>query len=681
MNREHSLAAWLHRRTVARDLIIGVSVVTSIVVLTMGALNYAAVVSLAEEQLRDRLIRTVQILDRRLETIMFEDRFDEAVLFMREAKKDLPESILKLQDENNAYIFIHEGVSGDSPAGMMVVQQSIMYNDRVVGRISLGLRTDRVTMVKRNMFNMTIALMFVLILALLLTIRFIVQRILLGSLERVQKGIRTIANGNYDHRIADSQYEDVEVIIKEINSMAHFISNRTLQLQREIGERKRTEIALTESRRKLITLMQNLPGMAYRCANDAHFTMHFVSQGIEPLTGYAAEQIIDNRDIDYNHIIHPDDRTMVHDIVAAGLQDNGSFEMEYRIVTADNQVKWVWEAGLGVANVFGEIQALEGFIMDITSRRKAQEDLKQLNEELEMRVAARTADLEVSNRALKESLKLIKDTQTRLVESEKLAALGGMVAGMAHEINNPLGIGVTAASYLDSKLKEIAGASGESGPGSPPSGDGTDMRAISLLTLENIRESSRMILSNLRRASELVNGFKQVASDQSQEQRRSFNLREYLDEILLSLRPELKKTAVEVKVRCPEDLVIESYPGALSQIVTNLILNALRHGYEENAEGTIRIHVRQAYRHLLIIFSDDGAGIPEEILPKIFDPFFTTKRGKGGSGLGLHIIFNLVTNTLKGEIHCESQPGEGTRFVIRIPYSQLGSTAQMGKHT
>ncbi|HPQ40086.1 MAG TPA: ATP-binding protein [bacterium] len=674
MNREGILAGWMRRRTVARDLIFGVSVVTSIVVLTMGALNYVAVVNLAEEELRDRLVRTVNILSRRLGPLMIDDRFDEAIDFMREAKKDLPDSVLKLQDEHDDYIFIAESTQNRGDSETIVVEKTIVHERMMVGRIFLGLKTDRVTMVKRNMLNMTVSLMFVLILALLLTIRVIVRRILLGSLERMQQGIRIIANGNYDHRIADSPYTDVEIIIKEINSMAHFISNRTLQLQREIGERKRTEIALTESRRKLMTLMQNLPGMAYRCANDPQYTMYFVSQGVEALTGYSAEQIIDNRDITYDQIIHPDDRKMVHDIVQAGLQDNGSFEMEYRIVTADECVKWVWEAGLGVMNVFNEVQALEGFIMDITSRRLAEEELKRLNEELEMRVEARTADLEVSNRALKESLKLIKETQSRLVESEKLAALGGMVAGMAHEINNPLGISVTAASYLDTALKKIS----ESGRGDEAGGE-MDIYRIAETTLDNLRESSRMIMTNLRRASELVNGFKRVASDQSHEERRAFNLRDYLDEILLSLRPELKKTSIEVKIRCPENLVIESYPGAISQIITNLILNALRHAYEEHSKGFIRIHVRQAYRHLLIVFSDDGTGIPEDILPKIFDPFFTTKRGKGGSGLGLHIIFNLVTNTLKGEIHCESQPGEGTRFVIRIPYSQLGNSATMNK--
>jgi len=674
VNREGILAGWMRRRTVARDLIFGVSVVTSIVVLTMGALNYVAVVNLAEEELRDRLVRTVNILSRRLGPLMIDDRFDEAIDFMREAKKDLPDSVLKLQDEHDDYIFIAESTQNRGDSETIVVEKTIVHERMMVGRIFLGLKTDRVTMVKRNMLNMTISLMFVLILALLLTIRVIVRRILLGSLERMQQGIRIIANGNYDHRIADSPYTDVEIIIKEINSMAHFISNRTLQLQREIGERKRTEIALTESRRKLMTLMQNLPGMAYRCANDPQYTMYFVSQGVEALTGYSAEQIIDNRDITYDQIIHPDDRKMVHDIVQAGLQDNGSFEMEYRIVTADECVKWVWEAGLGVMNVFNEVQALEGFIMDITSRRLAEEELKRLNEELEMRVEARTADLEVSNRALKESLKLIKETQSRLVESEKLAALGGMVAGMAHEINNPLGISVTAASYLDTALKKIS----ESGRGDEAGGE-MDIYRIAETTLDNLRESSRMIMTNLRRASELVNGFKRVASDQSHEERRAFNLRDYLDEILLSLRPELKKTSIEVKIRCPENLVIESYPGAISQIITNLILNALRHAYEEHSKGFIRIHVRQAYRHLLIVFSDDGTGIPEDILPKIFDPFFTTKRGKGGSGLGLHIIFNLVTNTLKGEIHCESQPGEGTRFVIRIPYSQLGNSATMNK--
>jgi len=518
----------------------------------------------------------------------------------------------------------------------------------------------------KNLWELIIPLIAIMMIALFVSVKLIVQTVLHRSLNRIQDGIRIIGEGNYDHRIAESKYYDVDQIVTEINSMAHIISNRTVQLKREIAERKRTETALTESKRKLVTLMQNMPGMAYRCLNDKQYTMKFVSQGVHALTGYTAAQLLDNKELEFGRIIHPDDRDYVYSEVKRCLSENRVYEMEYRINTATGETKWVWETGVGVINAFGDIQALEGFIMDITSRRLAEEELKQLNQELEMRVEDRTADLEVTNRALKESIKLIKDAQKQLVENEKLAALGGMVAGMAHEINNPLGISVTAASYLDNMLKEFR----------KPGKDNERLLIDSGFaeSLDKMDESSRIILSNLRRASELVAGFKRMASDQSHEEKRTFNIKNYIEEILLSLRLETKRAMLSVELQSPDDLIIDSYPGAVSQIITNLVLNSIRHAFDFADGRKIKIDIRKESRYLKITFSDNGNGIPEDIRSKIFDPFFTTKRGEGGSGMGLHIVFNLVSNTLKGKIHCESKENKGTSFIIKIPASELGNT-------
>ncbi len=298
---------------------------------------------------------------------------------------------------------------------------------------------------------------------------------------------------------------------------------------------------------------------------------------------------------------------------------------------------------------------------EVAERERAQKALKKLNEELEQRVESRTADLELSNRALTESLNLIRQTQLQLIESEKLASLGSMVAGVAHEINNPLGIRVTAASHLENKLKDfIEGIKSNSQ---------TDIES----QLSVLQESTQIIRSNLKRASELISGFKKVAVDQTGEEKRIFNFYDYLQEIMLSLRPELKKAIVEVNIECPENLKIESYPGAISQVLTNLVLNTMRHGFKERQKGRIDIHVKTETDEMIITYHDDGMGISEHHRSKIFDPFFTTERGSGGSGLGLHIVFSIVTNTLKGTVSCESTPNEGCRFILRIPASQLGT--------
>jgi signal transduction histidine kinase len=305
----------------------------------------------------------------------------------------------------------------------------------------------------------------------------------------------------------------------------------------------------------------------------------------------------------------------------------------------------------------GEIVFIEGSNLDISRRKEAEETVRRLNEELEARVAVRTYQLEVANNELKETLGRLRSAQHHLVQSEKMAALGGLVAGVAHEINTPVGIAVTAASHLEQKTRELLLVFNE---GAITRGGLADYLGVCL-------ESSGMVLSNLRRAADLIRGFKQVAVDQSSEVRRAFKLGEYIQEVLLSLRPKLKKTKHMVEVRCEKGLVVDSYPGALSQIVTNLVMNSLIHAYGEGEAGHLLLTARAVGDNLELTYSDDGRGISKENLPHIFEPFFTTSRHKGGTGLGLHILFNIVTQTLDGSITCDSEIGKGTVFTIVFP--------------
>jgi len=290
-------------------------------------------------------------------------------------------------------------------------------------------------------------------------------------------------------------------------------------------------------------------------------------------------------------------------------------------------------------------------------RRRAEEEVCILNEDLEDRVDQRTAELARANEDLQTALESLRQTQGQLVMSEKLAALGGLVAGVAHEINTPVGVALSATSTMAEKnriLSELF-ATGE-------------MKRSNLTEyLESTREGVEMSLLNLNRASDLIRSFKMVAADQVSESRRSFNVREYIGQVLLSLRPKLKKTPHRVEVECEEDLVIESYPGALSQILTNFIVNSLTHAYGEGQVGLIRIKIEKNDGMLTLTYSDDGCGIAPEMQDRIFEPFFTTARAKGSTGLGLHIVFNIVTSTLGGTITCCSAPGQGTTFQVRMP--------------
>jgi signal transduction histidine kinase len=269
---------------------------------------------------------------------------------------------------------------------------------------------------------------------------------------------------------------------------------------------------------------------------------------------------------------------------------------------------------------------------------------------LQREVESRTEDLSTA-------LNHIKLTQAQLVRSEKMAALGNLVAGISHEINTPIGIGVTAATSLDDetmRLEDLAKS-------------GKLKRSELDAYIATSRELSGLVLSNLNRASSLIQSFKQVAVDQSSENKRRFLVKGYLDEILQSLHPRLKKTRLDVEVQCNEELELHTYPGAFSQIVTNFVTNSIVHAYEPDDRGKILIQAASGDGIVRFTYSDDGKGIPGDHLDKIFDPFFTTKRAQGGSGLGLNIVYNLVTQKLKGQIRCESTEGKGTTFVMEIP--------------
>ncbi len=318
------------------------------------------------------------------------------------------------------------------------------------------------------------------------------------------------------------------------------------------------------------------------------------------------------------------------------------------------EVKTNDELGI-LAKTFNEMSMR---IQDYSNEIKQNEKkLLKLNEDLEQRVTQRTTQLEESNFSLSQSLEMIKKTQHQLVESEKMAALGGLVAGIAHEINTPIGIGVTAASFLEKKAKELKQI--------------LENKEVSKETIQdfvkNFVESSQMVLYNLSRASEVISSFKQVAVDQTNEDLRFFCLMEYLNEVLLSLNPKLKKLKHEIKLNCPKDLKILNFPGAISQIISNLIFNSTLHAFEEKQKGMMTIDIKEKNETININYHDNGVGIKKEVINKIFDPFYTTKRGQGGTGLGLHIVYNLVKHKLKGNIHCISETGTGTTFKIEIP--------------
>ena len=277
--------------------------------------------------------------------------------------------------------------------------------------------------------------------------------------------------------------------------------------------------------------------------------------------------------------------------------------------------------------------------------------------DLERKVDERTIELRHRTSELQTTIAELKDTQSSLVQAEKMASLGQLVAGIAHEINTPLGVGVTAASSLKEETGQLEKLFHEKQLG----------KAALKNYLERAVTIGDMLETNLNRAAELIQNFKMVAADRSNAHRRTILLSEYVNRIIDSLSPKLKQTDHKLVLEIPDELEVETYPGELAQVITNFIMNAILHAFEDRSSGTMTLSILQEDTLWHLNFRDNGRGISEENLKKIFEPFFTTKRGHGGTGLGLHIVFNIVKTNLQGEISCESAQGEGTQFHLTFP--------------
>jgi signal transduction histidine kinase len=250
----------------------------------------------------------------------------------------------------------------------------------------------------------------------------------------------------------------------------------------------------------------------------------------------------------------------------------------------------------------------------------------------------------------------LQTAQESLVQAEKMASLGGLVAGVAHEINTPIGITLTSASVLMEATDNLHKSMTDGG-----------MKKSEVATYINMAiESTRLIMKNSERAAHLIQSFKQVAADQTSEQRREYEIGEYVEEVMSSLHPKLKQGNVKVKIICPAPIRLDGYPGAMAQVLTNLTMNTMAHAFTEDG-GEIEVAASQADKFATITFTDNGRGIPADNVSKIFDPFFTTRRGTGGTGLGLNIVFNIINKQFGGTIAVQSEIGKGSCFTIRIP--------------
>lgn len=361
--------------------------------------------------------------------------------------------------------------------------------------------------------------------------------------------------------------------------------------------------------------------------------------------------------------VHPEDLPIIAaDIDCCRNKGKDNFELTYRSKLADGTWLWVLNRGQVITrDNLTRPARLAGTIKNIQSQKETEVALRSLNQDLEKRVFSRTNELQQSNDELKTTLKELKQIQSELIDKEKMAALGGLVASITHEINTPIGISVTAASHLQTSVEKFNKhyATGE------VSHEDFEEYQIEII------DCSKLMLTNLDRASKLIQSFKKVSVDQSHEDIREFNLKTYLDEIFLSLNPMLSLTQHQCDYQCQENIILKSNPGVFYQIISNLINNSIVHAFPDGRAGNLSLNIISSGSSVEIRYQDNGCGMSNEVQDKIFSPFFTTKRGKGGSGLGMNIVYNLVTQVLKGEIALSSTINHGSLFKISLPQSIL----------
>jgi len=485
---------------------------------------------------------------------------------------------------------------------------------------------------------------------------FTLRRIALAPLER-----EIVLRLETEQKLATAHHR----LEERVRERTVELEDANLLLHKEVLERHAAEEQLSRLHREYELILNSAGEGIYGLDTEGRIT--FVNTAALQILGYEEMELIGSHLHDFRHHVRWDGEAYGREdcpVCAAYAEGQKRQGEESYFGRKDGTVFPVEFVGAPLVEgdtIMGTVVVFE----DITVRKQTEQDLLGLTETLERRVMERTLRLDAANQELRETLGQLEQTQTQLVQAGKMAALGDLVAGVAHEINTPVGVGVTAASHLESETRAIVALHGE---GRMKRGDLDRYFAL-------CQDGAKLILSNLNRAAELIRSFKQVAVDQSGEARRTFRVKEYLAEVCLSLRPVLKNTSHRLEISCPEDLELNSYPGAFSQIVTNFITNSLTHAYDEGEAGSLRFDIRLQGGNVLFRYTDDGKGMTEDQVNQAFDPFFTTNRKKGGSGLGLHIVYNLVTQKLLGTITCESRPGKGTSFVLLFPAVIPGGVA------
>jgi len=405
---------------------------------------------------------------------------------------------------------------------------------------------------------------------------------------------------------------------------------------RDITNQRRAEDEVAEGRRRLQEVIDTVPAVIN--VKDMQLRYVLMNRYMASIFNIEPEDAIGRTTTDVMSR-YGAQKTDENDqrVLAAG-KELGFYEEEY-VDSSGTMRQWLVNK-LPLRGSDGEVKHIVTVALDIGERKR---------NELEMRKARDAAEA---------ALRHLRETQNSLIEAEKLAALGRLVAGVAHEVNNPVGISLTVASSLERKTAMFAEEVARG-----------DLRRSSLNEfVETSRSAAAQLVGNLNRAAELIQSFKQVAADRSYSDQRTFNLADLTDQVVMSLRPGIRKQNLTLTVECQPNLVMDSYPGPYGQVLTNLFLNSVAHAFPGGVAGEVSIKVHEhGDDHVEVLFADNGSGMTSDIRKRAFDPFFTTRRNDGGTGLGLHIVYSIVTSRLGGQIHLQSEAGKGTQVQMILP--------------
>ncbi len=421
-------------------------------------------------------------------------------------------------------------------------------------------------------------------------------------------------------------------------------------ISKNITEMVKTQNELAQSEKNYRTLVSNIQGVVYRCSVASDWKMFYISQYIKELSGYDADDFLDNKVRSYASVIHPDDAELVEKAVYNGLFNQTSYIITYRIVCKNGDIKWVHEKGCGYYEKGSKNASyLDGVIVDITEE-------KNLSEALEVKVKQRTKDLSDVNRLLTETVKKLELSQYELVENKKMTAINSLVKGICHEIGSPLGNNLSLNGFIGDKLQNLL---------SDIQNKSVGPESISASVSELIEINSFMT-NNIVKEIDIIENLRMISDSQNEQDNKEIYPKKFFESILNSMKMQYLSKSINYQVECEDHLVIQSVPSLLYQIVGVLFENSVVHGFEHMDAGEINVSIRNTNEHIEIVYQDNGVGIDERIIDKIHDPYFTTRMGLQ-SGLGLYTVFLIITKMLNGSIKYNSKLDYGTSFLIKLP--------------